>query len=266
MPASSAAPYVLVMDEDANRRARTCAVLRPLPFPTEDAGDAEAAWVRMRGLHPCAVVIHLDHSESSPGKPRLSGWGLRRWMLADPKLCGIPAVFIKGSEPSIRFFHTEWLETLEEPALRECVTRLVEKSFSPSPEIIPLPSALIVDDDPQEREEVTRWLWENGLEVDTASTGPEALEKLREPFDFLILAYRRPGMDGLKIWCQVRKDLGLEMQVMILLIDQADTDKPFWWWHHHVDATLSRPIQRRVILTLVERIFASRSELPLWDG
>lgn len=73
---------------------------------------------------------------------------------------------------------------------------------------------LVVDDDPQIRRVMRVTLTGQGYEVDDATNGAVALEKLREQrFDLVLLDMNMPGMDGLETCGLIRghSDIGIIM-------------------------------------------------------
>jgi two-component system response regulator HydG len=65
---------------------------------------------------------------------------------------------------------------------------------------------MIVDDELIVRESLLSWFGKYGHEVDTAASGPEALEKLEaKSFDLLFVDIKMPGMDGLDLLERVKE-------------------------------------------------------------
>jgi two-component system cell cycle response regulator len=68
-------------------------------------------------------------------------------------------------------------------------------------------SVLVVDDDLQFRETLVKLLSVLGFETASASSGPDALAKLKEnEYTFLLADMKMPNMDGLKLIDEVGKD------------------------------------------------------------
>ena len=79
-----------------------------------------------------------------------------------------------------------------------------------------MPRLLIVDDELHVRESLSRWFIEDGYEVETASSGKEALTMLgRQRYDAVITDIRMPGMDGLYLQRRIRE---VNPKVAIILI------------------------------------------------
>jgi len=83
---------------------------------------------------------------------------------------------------------------------------------------------LLVDDDPDFTEVLGERLEGRGLAVETADSGPKALEKIQDtPFDAVVLDLAMPGMDGIEtLKLLLRKQP--ELQV-ILLTGHATVEK-----------------------------------------
>ena len=62
---------------------------------------------------------------------------------------------------------------------------------------MPNPRILVVDDEVIVCESCKRILEEEGYEVETALSGREAFEKMKDnPFDIVITNFKMPGIDG----------------------------------------------------------------------
>jgi len=78
------------------------------------------------------------------------------------------------------------------------------------------PHLLIVDDELHVRESLSHWFIEDGYEVNTASSGKEALALLgRQHFDVVITDIRMPGMDGLELQKRIHE---VDPEVAIILV------------------------------------------------
>src|SRR6185503_15421508 len=71
----------------------------------------------------------------------------------------------------------------------------------------PLKSVLIVDDEPADRDIMSRWVASLGLLPKTAATADEALVALQtEPCDLAVIDVMMPGRDGLWLATQLQRD------------------------------------------------------------
>ncbi len=83
---------------------------------------------------------------------------------------------------------------------------------------------LIVDDDPQIRRALRATLASSGYEVGDASSGEEALDRLRsDSYDLVLLDMNMPGMGGMEACRLIRQ--GSEIAIIMLTVSQAEKDK-----------------------------------------
>lgn len=85
------------------------------------------------------------------------------------------------------------------------------------------PVVLVVDDEPTIREVVTTYLERDGFAVQAAATGPEAVQKLQKRIpDLLILDLMLPGVGGLAILSELRKQSNVPVIVLTARTEEAD--------------------------------------------
>jgi DNA-binding response OmpR family regulator len=84
------------------------------------------------------------------------------------------------------------------------------------------PSALVVEDDPPEREELTRILHEEGFQVKGVRSGREALDALRTgSYDLVVLDILLPVMDGFDVMKQL-KEIAPEVLQRTIVVSRLD--------------------------------------------
>ncbi|MBF0515757.1 MAG: response regulator [Nitrospirae bacterium] len=77
-------------------------------------------------------------------------------------------------------------------------------------------SILIVDDEEQFLEMLSKRLQARGLRIDSSTHGADALRKINEKdFDAIVLDLSMPGMDGMEVLQRIKHD-NPELQVIIL--------------------------------------------------
>jgi two-component system KDP operon response regulator KdpE len=83
---------------------------------------------------------------------------------------------------------------------------------------------LVVDDDPQIRRVMRVALTSHGYEVDDATNGEEALDRLRDrTADLVLLDMNMPGMGGLETCRAIR--VGSEVSIIMLTVRDSEADK-----------------------------------------
>jgi len=83
--------------------------------------------------------------------------------------------------------------------------------------------ALVVEDDPDIVELIAHYLKAEGLEVEAASDGRQGLERLRAgSFHVVILDLQLPGMDGLGVCAEIRRDRRTRGLPVIMLTARGD--------------------------------------------
>jgi DNA-binding response OmpR family regulator len=83
--------------------------------------------------------------------------------------------------------------------------------------------ALVVEDDPDIVELIDHYLRAEGFEVESLADGRLALERLRsESFDVLILDLQLPGIDGLRVCSELRRDKRTSALPIVMLTARGD--------------------------------------------
>lgn len=82
---------------------------------------------------------------------------------------------------------------------------------------------LVVDDEPQIVKVLQAYLEKDGFQVLTAFDGLAALKTIeREKFDFIILDLNLPGMDGLELCREVRRDSNVPILMLTARVEEVD--------------------------------------------
>ena len=86
-----------------------------------------------------------------------------------------------------------------------------------------LPHLLVVDDDPEIRDLLERFLERHGYRVDTAADGAAMFDAFRHgAFDLVVLDLMLPGEDGLSLCRRLRAETDLPVIMLTALADEAD--------------------------------------------
>lgn len=82
---------------------------------------------------------------------------------------------------------------------------------------------LLVDDDKFLLDMYALKFKKSGLDVDTSSSSQNALDKIRSAeYDIVLLDIIMPGMDGLELLGNIRKEKLIQKATVVMLTNQAD--------------------------------------------
>ncbi len=112
-------------------------------------------------------------------------------------------------------------------------------------------SILVVDDDKSILRTFSRILRKCGYEIETAETGKEAIVKASSRhFDLLLLDLRLPDMNGTDLLVKARGQLAHTTKIMITGFPSLESG--ILAFDEGADAYLTKPVQPRELLTIVE--------------
>ncbi|ACK71198.1 response regulator receiver protein [Gloeothece citriformis PCC 7424] len=119
-------------------------------------------------------------------------------------------------------------------------------------------TALIVDDSLTEREIITHYLKQLGINVSTANSGEEALEKLNSQIpDLIVLDVVLPGRSGFEICRALKADTKTQKIPVILCSTKGSEMDKFWGLKQGADAYIPKPVDQELLLTTVKNLIKS---------
>jgi DNA-binding response OmpR family regulator len=133
---------------------------------------------------------------------------------------------------------------------------------------------LIVEDDPQVRDVVRRYLERDGLAVQVAATGTEGLELARRSRpDLVLLDVMLPGLSGLEV-CRILRDVDGSDVPIVMLTALDDTDDRIAGLQSGADDYIGKPFSVKELALRVGSVLrrsrsgphTDTSEEPLHDG
>jgi CheY-like chemotaxis protein len=130
------------------------------------------------------------------------------------------------------------------------------------PESLSGRQVLVVDDNATNREILREQLQACGIRVTEAASGEDAVARLRSrantgaAFDFAILDYKMPGMNGLDVVRAVRADPVLRDLRVMLLSSMSHVEEDTDWRAQRVDACLTKPVRRKDLQSVLSRVLA----------
>lgn len=111
---------------------------------------------------------------------------------------------------------------------------------------------LLVDDEPEILKLFSRTLEREGYQVETAKSGTEGWEKYQNNYyDVVIVDWRMPGMDGMKLMQHI--DGQIPRPHVIMITAYADRDSAIEAHHQHAFDYLTKPVDSDVLIDTVNK-------------
>jgi len=197
---------ILVIDDQEEARALMEHYLHAVGCRVLSAATGEEGLAVARAEKPDLVTLDLL-------MPEMSGWEVLRSMKGDPELRDIPVVVVSvlAGEGKGRFWGAA--DLLEKPVDPEALLRAITRNLGATRGRI-----LVVEDDPDARTLLRRFLWGEAVEVWEARNGGEALALLpRASPDLILLDLMMPVMDGTSFLQVLRRDRKFRNTPVIVL-------------------------------------------------
>jgi len=116
--------------------------------------------------------------------------------------------------------------------------------------------ALVVEDDPDIVELLSHYLSADGWEVEASHDGRRALERLRAtPCQLLILDLQLPGMDGLALCREVRRDARLQEIPVVMLTARSEEADRIVGLELGADDYIVKPFSPKELVARVHALF-----------
>jgi two-component system alkaline phosphatase synthesis response regulator PhoP len=116
--------------------------------------------------------------------------------------------------------------------------------------------ALVVEDDADIVELLTHYLSADGFTVEAAADGRRALAVLRQgDFDLLVLDLQLPGLDGLTVCAEVRRDARLRDVPIVMLTARGDEADRIVGLEMGADDYVVKPFSPKELVARVRALF-----------
>ncbi len=186
----SSGGLVLVIDDDASVRELVARSLVREGFTVETAVDGATGLEKAREINPDAITLDVMMTG-------MDGWSVLSLLKADPDLQKIPVVMITIVDDKNRGFALGASGYLTKPIDRQALVELINQHRPGDPDAAMMGQILVVEDDADIRDMLTRTLEREGWAVDEAENGVVALERVEETLpDLILLDLMMPQMDG----------------------------------------------------------------------
>ncbi len=127
-----------------------------------------------------------------------------------------------------------------------------DASPTPAPQVKPY-RVLVVDDNPQVRSAVTRFLRMHNFHVDVAAEGQGALAQLAaQPSDFVLLDVDMPGMNGFEVCRRIKADPQNHFTPVIMLTALDSSDDRIKGAEAGCDGYLTKPTPPEELIARVK--------------
>jgi DNA-binding response OmpR family regulator len=116
--------------------------------------------------------------------------------------------------------------------------------------------ALVVEDDPDIVELLVHYLRAEGFAVDALGDGKKALDRLRiESYDLLVLDLQLPGLDGLSLCAEVRRDKRTRDVPVVMLTARGDEADRIVGLEMGADDYVVKPFSPKELVARVRALF-----------
>ncbi|MCB9766688.1 MAG: response regulator [Candidatus Omnitrophica bacterium] len=134
--------------------------------------------------------------------PEMDGWTVLDALKKDPSLSEVPVIMLTFLDDQQKGFSLGASDFLRKPVRRETVVYLLQKHLQSGAE----GPVLIVDDEPDIRDILTRVLEEEGYRTAVATNGKEAIDQISQEKPALVLLdILMPEMDGFEVVERIQK-------------------------------------------------------------
>ncbi|CAA7625903.1 hybrid sensor histidine kinase/response regulator [Magnetospirillum sp. UT-4] len=193
--ATAAAALILVIDDDPAARDLIGRMLRDSGFRVATAEDGESGLRMARELRPGAITLDVL-------MPGIDGWKTLTALKADPDLAAIPVIMVSMAGDAEMAVALGATHVVPKPVDRNALAAILGQLRPGAAGRV-----LVVEDDPNNRDMLTRMLVGDGWSVDTAANGRLALDRVAERLpDLVLLDLMMPEMDGFDFLIALRRN------------------------------------------------------------
>ena len=186
---------VLVIDDDPDAREIITRALGKDGIPVITASSGKEGLRIAHEIQPAAITLDVMMQD-------MDGWSVLRALKANPRLRNVPVVMLTMVDDKSRGYALGATDYLTKPVDREQLLKALSPFHTPGQS---RPPVLLVEDDGNTRNIMTRMLQKAGWEVIEAGNGREALHLLtgRRPA-LILLDLMMPVMDGFDFLLEMR--------------------------------------------------------------
>jgi CheY-like chemotaxis protein len=241
---------VLVVDDDEATREMVSRHLRRAGYSTVEARDCEEALLRARVISPGLVILDLL-------MPGVDGFEVLRTMRSEGMRT--PVVVLTGKD----------LAAEEERILRDGLARVVQKGGMALDNVVReakqmlmarrvvesgrLPRILYIEDSPQNRDIVRRYLAEE-YEIIEAEDGEHGVERvLRDSPDLVLMDLSLPRLDGWEATRRLKANASVKHIPVIAVTAHASREDQTRAMQAGCCDYVTKPIDREVLMSAIKK-------------
>jgi DNA-binding response OmpR family regulator len=254
-PPPPAAEYkILAVDDDLFYRRLYERTLTEAGYHVLVAIDGEDAWIKLPGYGPDLVISDVE-------MPNLDGYGLCKRVKEHPQWAQTPFIIcssLSQGKNVVRGFESGTDDYLIKPIHEDELLSRVRDLLA-SIEGGGRESILVVDDSRIIRNLIRGGLTKQGLEVEVAGDGEEALEKIMamEPMPAVVISdFEMPRMGGFELGMALRRDSRTRRIPLIMMSARDDTRNRKLMRTAGAVAFLGKPFEPDKMVAMVERVLA----------
>ncbi|MFQ5561444.1 MAG: PleD family two-component system response regulator [Nitrospinota bacterium] len=186
-------PAVLCIDDDPDVLDLLEQYLRDAGYHMVGLTNPNDAVQKAKEFRPMAITLDIR-------MPNKDGWSILKELKEDPLTHEIPVILLTILDEKDLGYELGAFDYLQKPINPNLLLTVIERTGVKKVETI-----LIVDDEPESIDLMKGILEEQGIDVDSAGNGKEALETIgRKIPDLMVLDLMMPEMDGFEVISRMR--------------------------------------------------------------
>jgi CheY-like chemotaxis protein len=233
-PDQTERPLILVIEDNPGAAELVTRIVERGGFRAAIARSGTEALERARELHPVAITLDIL-------LPELDGWEVLSRLKRDPTTSHIPVVVVSFVDSPELGMALGALDYFVKPVhARELIARLSQFHFERGTDQQEM-RVLVVDDEPANRDYLTRILEPEGFTVTTADGGRSGIQlaKSGRP-DLVLLDLMMPDVTGFDVVEALRADEATRAIPIMVLTAKDLTEADKGQLNGHVATVLSR--------------------------
>ncbi|URQ66011.1 response regulator [SAR86 cluster bacterium] len=203
---------VVLIDDDVAMHDLIRRTLSKIGLKLVGAVDSEKGMQIVREMKPKLLLLDV----LMPGR---DGWSILKECKSDPELKEMPVVMVSQLSQDVLSQSLGADDYLTKPINRDLFLETVSKHISLTDHD---GTVLIIDDDTDVRDLLSRMLSDAGFKFDTAKDGKEGLEKLNKNPNLIVLDLEMPRMDGFEFLENYMKEFNETERAPVLVYSGKD--------------------------------------------